>query len=97
MTGIVNGSGENPPAPRMVNLARDADVVKGDRIVTSGLGGLFPKGIMLGEVADVVNDEGGLLKYAVLKPAVDFSRLEEVFVLTQAREPAPPAPGGVKP
>lgn len=104
VTGIVNGSGENPPAPRMVNLARDADIVKGDKIVTSGLGGLFPKGIMLGEVIDVVNDEGGLLKYAILKPAVDFSRLEEVFVLTHSREPAPVSPtagtpplrGGVK-
>lgn len=101
VTGIVNGSGDNPPVPRMVNLARDADVVKGDKIVTSGLGGLFPKGIIIGEVTDVVNDEGGLLKYAILKPGVDFSRLEEVFVLTHSREPAPPAgvspPAGARP
>lgn len=103
VAGIVVGSGENPPLPRMVNMARDADVVKGDKIITSGLGGLFPKGIMIGEVVDVVNEEGGLLKYAVLKPAVDFSRLEEVFVLTHVRDAvtpsaavAPTPPQGVK-
>lgn len=89
VAGIVEGNGINHIAPHMINLARDADVVEGDVIVTSGLGGIYPKGIHVGEVLEVINDEGGLLKYAVLKPAVDFNRLEEVMVIVRSREPAP--------
>ena len=89
VAAIVEGNGAKPLAPRMVNLARDADVIKGDKIVTSGFGGLYPKGLYIGEVIDVVNEEGGLLKYAVLKPAVDFDRLEEVLVVIRSREPIP--------
>jgi len=92
---IVEGSGSTPLSPRMVNLARDADIIKGDKVITSGFGGIYPKGLVVGEVTAVVNEEGGLVKYAALKPAVDFDRLEEVFVLIRSREPAatilPPA------
>jgi rod shape-determining protein MreC len=42
----------------------------------------------------VANEEGGLLKYAVLKPAVDFDRLEEVLVIVYSREPVPTIPQG---
>jgi rod shape-determining protein MreC len=92
VAGIVEGAGAPPLAPRMVNLARDADVIKGDKIITSGLGGIYPKGFVIGEVTEVVNEEGGLLKYAVLKPAADFDRLEEVQVLVRSREPLIPTP-----
>ena len=88
VAGIVEGNGAQPMAPRMKNLARDADVITGDKIVTSGLGGIYPKGLLVGEVMDVVNDEGGLLKYAVLKPAVDFDRLEEVAVVLRYTDAA---------
>jgi rod shape-determining protein MreC len=89
IAAIVEGNGAKPLMPRMVNLSRDADIIKGDKIITSGFGGIYPKGIFVGEVVDVVNEEGGLLKYAVLKPAVDFDRLEEVLVIVRSREPAP--------
>ena len=92
VAAIVEGNGANPLVPRMINLSRDADIIVGDKIVTSGFGGIYPKGIALGEVVDVVNDDGGLLKYAVLKPGVDFDRLEEVMVLLHSREPAPAVP-----
>ena len=92
VAGIVEGSGTNHNAPRLLNLARDADIVPGDTVVTSGFGGIYPKGLVVGEVLDVVNDEGGLLKYAILKPAVDFDKLEEVFVLIHSREPIPTLP-----
>ena len=83
----------------MINLARDADILPGDRIITSGFGGIYPKGILVGDVLDVINDEGGLLKFAVLQPAVDFTRLEEVMVIVRSREQAPviPAPGTAAP
>jgi hypothetical protein len=92
VSAIVEGNAAKPLSPKMVNIARDADIIKGDKIITSGFGGIYPKGILLGEVTDVVNEEGGLLKYAVLKPAADFDRLEEVAVIVRSREPAPAPP-----
>jgi rod shape-determining protein MreC len=92
VAAIVEGNAAKPLSPRMVNIARDADIIKGDKVITSGLGGIYPKGILVGEVTDVVNEEGGLLKYAVLKPAADFDRLEEVAVVVRSREVALPLP-----
>lgn len=89
VAAIVEGNGAQPLVPRMVNLSRDADIIKGDKIITSGFGGIYPKGLLIGEVVDVVNEEGGLLKYAALKSALDFDRLEEVLVIVRSREPAP--------
>lgn len=98
VAAIVEGNGANPLAPRMVNLSRDADIINGDKIITSGFGGIYPKGIVIGEAVDVVNEEGGLLKYAILKPAVDFGKLEEVMIINRSRELAPvPAQSQVQP
>jgi rod shape-determining protein MreC len=91
VTGIVVGQAHNTTVPRMINLARESDVIQDDKIITSGLGGIFPKGILIGEVVEVKNEEGGLLKFAEIKPAVDFSKMEEVFVIRKAKiEPIPP-------
>lgn len=95
VAAIVEGNSGNPLMPRMVNIARDADVIKGDKIITSGFGGIYPKGLLIGEVVDIVNEEGGLLKYTVLSPAVDFDRLEEVSVIVRSREPIPILPGSL--
>jgi len=92
VAAIVEGSSTSPLTPRMVNIARDADIIKSDKLITSGFGGIYPKGLLIGEVVDVVNEEGGLLKYAYLKPAVDFARLEEVSVIVRSREPVPTLP-----
>jgi len=97
VAAIVEGSGAKPATPRMVNLARDADVINGDIVITSGLGGIYPKGLLVGEVADVVDEAGGLLKYAVLKPAVDFDRLEEVMVIVRQPVLPPPLPPATVP
>lgn len=91
VTGIVVGQAQDATIPRMINLARESDIIKGDAVITSGLGGIFPKGILIGEVSDVKNEEGGLLKYAEIKTAVDFSKLEEVFVIRKAKIEIPPA------
>jgi rod shape-determining protein MreC len=88
--GIVEGIPFQVSVLRMKNLTRDGDVIKGDKIMTSGLGGIYPKGLLIGEVTDVVDDEGGLLKNAMIRPAVDFSRIEEVFVIIGERAPARP-------
>ena len=91
VAGIVEGDPANALMPRMKNIPKSADVVEGDVVVTSGYGGVYPKGVLVGTVKALKNDEGGLLKYAVLEPAVDFQRLEDVVVIVASRE-APPAP-----
>jgi len=99
VAGIVQGNKDDKMMARMVNIPRDADVVEGDQIVTSGFGGVYPKGLAVGVVDRIDNDEGGLLKYAVLKPAVDFQKLEEVAVIVNSREalPAPLVPAVAEP
>ena len=91
VAGIVEGDMNNPTMPRMVNIPKDADVQVGDVIVTSGFGGVYPKGIVVGHVKEVRNDEGGLLKYGVLETTVNFQKLEDVAVIVLSRE-APPEP-----
>jgi rod shape-determining protein MreC len=66
---------------RMDYISPEVDVEVGDTIETSGLGGIFPKGIIIGKVKEIRQTNNELNRYAVIEPAVDFKRLEEVFVL----------------
>lgn len=90
VAGIVQGNIEDALTPNMINIPKNSDVVEGDIIITSGFGGIFPKGIMVGKVKSLHDDGGGLLEVAVVEPAVDFQRLEDVLIITASRE-APPA------
>lgn len=91
VAGVVKGTPDDAMHPRMVNVPKNQDMAVGDIIVTSGFGGIYPKGIMVGTVSAVKNDSGGLLHYAVIEPATDFQRLEDVAVIVASRE-APPEP-----
>lgn len=90
VSGLVEGDADNPLMPCMVNIPKTSDVVEGDVIVTSGFGGAYPKGIVVGLVSSIENDTGGLLKICQLEPAVDFRTLEDVMIITASREAAPP-------
>ncbi len=57
------------------------DVMPGDTVETSGIGGIYPKGIIIGKVVSVISNQGQYDSYAVIEPVVDFKRLEEVIVL----------------
>ena len=82
---IVEGGGEN--RCQLKYLLRTEDVVAGDRVVTSGLGGNFPKGLMIGEIRKVDKKGHGIFQYAELVPGVDFTRLEEVLVIKESSPP----------
>ena len=71
---------------RANSIFNDVDIAVGDTIETSGLGGYYPKGITLGEVMEVRRKTGELFRYAIIKPAVDFKRLDEVFVLKSKKK-----------
>mgnify|MGYP001102304305 FL=1 len=79
VTGIV--SGNLGAGTRIRYLPLMGDVVVGDEVVTSGMGGVFPKGIPIGRIATVERKSGALFQEATLTPAVDLSRLEEVLIL----------------
>jgi rod shape-determining protein MreC len=68
---------------RMDYISPDVDIMPGDIIETSGLGGIYPKGIIIGQVKDVIRNEGQFDSYAIIAPVVDFKRLEEVIVLKE--------------
>ena len=53
----------------------------GDIVITSGLDGVYPKGLRVGRVTEVEPSESKLLRTALVAPAVDFGRLEQVFVI----------------
>ncbi len=59
----------------------NTDIMPGDIVETSGIGGIYPKGIIIGKVVSVVSNEGQYDSYAIIEPVVDFKRLEEVLVL----------------
>ncbi len=65
----------------MSYISPDADIVIGDNVETAGLGGIYPKGLYIGKIKDIRKDTHGISYYAIVEPAVDFKRLEEVFVI----------------
>lgn len=73
-------------------LRRSDDVAVGDLVVSSGLTGTYPKGIAVGRVSQVEKKGYGIFQYAEVTPSVDFSRLEEVFVVPDGRAEIAEAP-----
>ena len=77
--GIVVGMGQG--YCKMLYLSRDSDVAVGDMVVTAGYSGIFPKNLLIGTVTDIRIEPRHLYKYAVIKPAVNVFKLEEVMCL----------------
>jgi rod shape-determining protein MreC len=76
--GVVVGSGDEQL--RMDYVSEVSDVVVGDSVVTSGIDGIYPKGFAIGRV-DAVEKAGSSYRRILVRPAVDFSSLEEVLVV----------------
>lgn len=70
-------------------ISKESEVKRGDIVLTSGLGGVFPKGIEVGKVSKVEEDPYDLYKKIEVRPEADFSSLEEVLVIVN---PSPPSP-----
>jgi len=79
--GICRGEGAKLTLDFVLRLK---DVEVGDLIVSSGTGGVFPKGLAIGRVEAVTRGDFGLFQSVTVTPSVDFSRLEEVLVLLKA-------------
>lgn len=90
-TGVLQG--EISGQLRINYVSKDAKLKKGDQAVTSGLGGIFPKGIYVGKVKKVRQRPYGLFKEVEVESPVEFARLEEVLVVTR---PLPKSPYGTE-
>jgi rod shape-determining protein MreC len=77
--GVSTGTGEGLCEIKFVPI--DAELEVGDRVISSGLGGVFPKGRMVGSVVSVVKRRQELFQDVVVTPSADLSRLEDVLVL----------------
>ena len=82
LSGIAEGGlGRTAVKLQYVDIRDEVVVTSGDRVITSGLDGIFPKGIMLGYIKQVSSDSGSLFHEISVGPSADFSRLENVMVI----------------
>jgi rod shape-determining protein MreC len=77
--GVVNGA--RTARLTMTYIPQSDKVQTGDRVVTSGLGGIYPSGLLVGTVTDVRQNDVELFQTALVEPAVDFGRLEDVMII----------------
>lgn len=77
--GIISGAG--PRGLILKYISKTQDVKEGDVIVSSGMGGVFPKGLLIGQVSHVDRQDDGLFLKINVAPFVDFSKLEEILIL----------------
>ncbi|MGN0162911.1 MAG: rod shape-determining protein MreC [Candidatus Ornithomonoglobus sp.] len=82
-SGLVEGDDEliGSAQCKLSFLDRNTPLIVGDIVETSGTGGIFPAGFVVGTVMSISADSTGALNYAVINPAVDFDKLSEVLVI----------------
>ena len=83
-TGYLTGykDSQNRNLAKVYDLPMDSEVKEGDVIMTSGVGMVYPKEIRIGEVISVEEDKVKVMKSAIIKPYVDFNKLEELFIVS---------------
>ena len=77
--GLLTGTPEGNC--KLIYLSLDSDVHKGDNVLTSGMGGIYPKEILIGHVVELAKEKGRLYKYAIVEPSSELSKLEEVLCI----------------
>jgi rod shape-determining protein MreC len=87
LVGVVNGRAGALPV--LDFIPQDGEVSLGDLVITSGLGGTFPKNLVIGQVVEVHQRDYEMFQQATLRPTVNFDRLEFVLVITNFK----PLPG----
>ncbi|WP_436644805.1 rod shape-determining protein MreC [Latilactobacillus sakei] len=86
VNGIMTGYNSDKKQLKLGQIKTDTAIAKGDKVVTSGLGGLTPKGLYLGKVASVKKDDYGLALTVYVTPAADLNNLTVVTVIKRSIE-----------
>ena len=79
---VCKGTLEEESALKAMYIPNDDGIIQGDSVETSGLGGIYPKGIHVGSIQKVVNTKNAIDRYAIVETAVDFDKLDTVLVIT---------------
>lgn len=79
---VCKGTLDETSTLKAMYIPTDVNIVQGDSIETSGLGGIYPKGIHIGTVKQVTNTQNLVDRYALVETAVDFDKLDTVLVIT---------------
>lgn len=80
---ICKGTLEDTSLLKATLIPTQANLVQGDKLETSGMGGIYPKGIIIGTIKNIQNTSNIVDRYALITPAVDFNTVETVLVITQ--------------
>ncbi len=64
-------------------IPAEATILQGDEVITSGLGGIYPKGILIGTIKDIINTKNESDRYATVQTATNFEKLETVLIITK--------------
>ena len=80
---VLKGTLDSDNKLRATYIDTDANLVIEDKVETSGLGGIYPKGILIGTLKEVDETKNITERYAIIETAVDFSKLESVLVITE--------------
>lgn len=88
--GLVSGLGDpdHPLIMRYIKKRAKDEIHYGDVVVSSGMSGIYPKGLAVGRVVKIIAQEYATSMEAELETAIDFSRLEYVFIIEENKEPA---------
>ena len=78
---ICKGTLENKGLLKASNIPTTATLIQGDKIETSGMGGIYKKGILIGTIKKIENAKNTVDRYAIIEPAVDFNKVETVLVI----------------
>jgi rod shape-determining protein MreC len=79
---VCKGTLDEKSALKAMFIPTDANIIQGDSIETSGIGGIYPKGIHIGSVKKVTNTQNMTDRYALIETAVNFDKLDTVLVIT---------------
>lgn len=80
---VCKGTIESESTLKATNFSTDANIIQGDSVETSGMGGIYTKGIHVGRIKKVVEGTNKIDSYAIVEAAVDFKKLETVLVIIQ--------------
>ncbi len=80
---IARGTLQQNSTLKATYIPTEATILEGDSIETSGIGGIYPKGIHIGTISQVINTKNITDRYAIIQTAVDFDKLETVLVINE--------------
>ena len=83
MQGMVQGTGDDTCIVKYIS--RNTEIKEGDVVISSGIGGIFPKSIYIGDIVAIEDHGAKLFKDIKLKPKIDFSKMEHVLVIKKSK------------